>query len=247
MSFFSPPFCILNISLNPSIHGLGEYLLTDIRWVLLPFPCKTFRRSCQPFSKVLLYFSFLPAKQRDFPGNVRSGGCDSLPLVVAFTSKQHDSPLSYALHFLHIISHQMCCAGERAEGCPPPVCTELYLHLPLGGEREKKSARRAFSAEWVLVDCQGQQQVCFLVNPVPKKRRRITKNPEEPTLHLSLRHERRSLWFAVYFRRTLGPTVTCWNWSAAMSLTRSLTLITSLNKRRILNCFSCKSGVFAWF
>lgn len=71
-----------------------------------------------------VYFSFLPVNQRDFPGNVRSGGRDSLPPVVAFTSKQRDSPLSYALHFLRLRSHQMCCAGERAEGralpLPPP-------------------------------------------------------------------------------------------------------------------------------
>lgn len=62
-----------------------------------------------------LYFSFLPAKQRDFPGNVSLGGWDSLPLVLIFPSKQHESQLSYALHFLYIISHQMCCVGERAK------------------------------------------------------------------------------------------------------------------------------------
>lgn len=50
--------------------------------------------------------------------------CRWLPL---FTSKQRESPLSYAHHFLRIISHQMCCAGERAEGR-----TEGSLHHPGG-------------------------------------------------------------------------------------------------------------------
>lgn len=75
-----------------------------------------FRLLLQNHFQGSLYFSFLPVKQRDFPGNTRSGGCDSLLLVVAFTSKQHDSQFKYALHFLHIISHQMCCAGGRVEG-----------------------------------------------------------------------------------------------------------------------------------
>ena len=89
-----------------------------------------------------LYFSFLPVKQRDFPGNVRSGGCDSLPLVVAFTSKQRDSPLSYALHFPHIISHQMCCAGERAESGGAHQTGEKSLHLPHENARKSESFLR---------------------------------------------------------------------------------------------------------
>lgn len=89
-----------------------------------------------------LYFSFLPVKQRDFPGNVRSGGCDSLPLVVAFTSKQRDSPLSYALRFPHIISHQMCCAGERAESGGAHQTGEKSLHLPDENARKSESFLR---------------------------------------------------------------------------------------------------------
>lgn len=97
-----------------SVPGWENIFCSDILWALLPFPHKSSGVHDNHFQGSL-YFSFLPAKQRDFPGNVRSGGCDSLPLVVAFTSKQHDSLLSYALHFLHKVSHQMCCAGERAE------------------------------------------------------------------------------------------------------------------------------------
>lgn len=92
-------------------------------------------------------FSFLPVNQRDFPGNVRSGGRDSLPLVAALTSKQRDSPLSYALHFLRLRSRQMCCAGERAEGrtqlLPPPP-------------RQPRRSGGSFSQ-----GCQGRLALCF--------------------------------------------------------------------------------------
>ncbi|KAI5091624.1 transcription factor MafK isoform X1 [Silurus meridionalis] len=46
---------------------------------------RKFRQSRQPFS---LYFSFRPVKRLDFPGNVSSGGCDSLLLVLALTNFQ---------------------------------------------------------------------------------------------------------------------------------------------------------------
>lgn len=105
---------------------LGERLCSNIRQPLLLF--RTNVPAVMPTTSNFVYFSFLPMKQRDFPGNVRSGGCDSLPLVVAFTSKQHESPLSYALHFLRIISHQMCCAGERVEGLRAPVRGEISPH-----------------------------------------------------------------------------------------------------------------------
>lgn len=184
-----------------------------------PFPHKCSGGHANHFQG-FLYFSFLPVKQRDFPGNVRLGGCDSLPLVVAFTSKQHDSPLSYALHFLHIISHQMCCAGERAECCAHQS-VEKSLHTSLRKMQEKQElSQRSGSG------CQGQQQVCFFPPSNWNKKRRKTKCPDKPTLHLSLEHERISLWYAVYFRRRLGPTVTCWNPSAALNLTRCLTLKT---------------------
>lgn len=102
-------------------------------------------------------------KHRDFPGNIRSGGCDSLLLVVAFTSKQHDSPLSYALHFLHIISHQMCCAGERAER-RTHQSVEKSLHLP-----EKKLQEKQVLSQRSISGCQGQQQVCRLLHLKERK------------------------------------------------------------------------------
>lgn len=75
-----------------------------------------------PTTSNFVYFSFLPTKQRDFPGNVRSGGCDSLPLVVAFTSKQHESPLSYALHFpSHNIPPNVL-RWRKSGGCFACVC-----------------------------------------------------------------------------------------------------------------------------
>lgn len=88
-------------------------------------------------------------KQRDFPGNVRSGGCDSLPLVVAFTSKQRDSLLSYALHFLHILSHRMCCAEEKSEsGLRAPVCggkllTSFWMSARKAGAFSEDCGRRS--------------------------------------------------------------------------------------------------------
>lgn len=66
--------------------------------------------------KVPRTFPSTPAKQQDFPGNVSSGGCDSLPTVLALTSKQHDSRLCYALHFLYIISLRMCRCGKEWAG-----------------------------------------------------------------------------------------------------------------------------------
>ncbi len=130
-----------------------------------PFPHKSSAGHANHFQGSL-YFSFLPAKQRDFPGNVRSGGCDSLPLVVAFTSKQHDSPLSYALHFLHIISHQMCCAGERAER-RAHQSVEKSLHLP------EKNARKAFSEECIGL---SRAATCLLsALPAPKLKQKEKK------------------------------------------------------------------------
>lgn len=162
-----------------------------------------------------LYFSFLPVKQRDFPGNVRSGGCDSLPLVVAFTSKQHDSPLSYALHFPHIISHQMCCAGERAERRRTPDWREISPP-PWWKCKEKRelSQRRASG-------CQGKQQVCSTDSRIERKGEEKTKRAGEPTVHLSQEHKRICLWYAVYVRRRgaprlpAGAKVQPWTWPEA--------------------------------
>ena len=147
---------------------LGEYLCSGIRQVLLLFRTKV-PVVMPTISKVSLYFSFLPAKQRDFPGNVRSGGCDSLPLVVAFTSKQRDSLLSYALHFLHIISHQMCCAGERAE-CRAHQSVEKSLHLPEKKCKKSKSFRRGgYQA------VKGSNKSAL---PTPKMKQKQKKNKE---------------------------------------------------------------------
>lgn len=118
-----------------------ENILAQIFLSSPPFPHKSSGGHANHFQGSL-YFSFLPEKQRDFPGNVRLGGCDSLPPVVAFTSKQHDSLLSYALHFLHIISHQMCCAGERAERHTRP---SLWRHFSTSLRKNARGAI-AFSA-----------------------------------------------------------------------------------------------------
>lgn len=203
-------FSILDISSNPIVPSLVKIFGSP------PFPHKRSGGHANHFQGSL-YFSFLPVKQRDFPGNVRSGGCDSLPLVVAFTSKQRDSLLSYALHFLHIISHQMCCAGERAEILSALQTVEKSLHLP------EKNARKAHELPQRRVsDGQGQPAESAL-SWKRNTNRRKTKRPDELTLHLSLGHEHMSLWYAVYFRRTPGPTVTCWSWSPALNLTRCLT------------------------
>lgn len=159
-----------------------------------------------------LYFSFLPVKQRDFPGNVRSGGCDSLPLVVAFTSKQRDSPLSYALRFPHIISHQMCCAGERAESGGAHQTGEKSLHLPDENARKSESFLRG-----------GRQAVKGSnKSALPKeKEKKKTKRTGEPTVHLSQEHERIRLWYVVYVRRRgaprlpAGAKVQPWTWPEA--------------------------------
>lgn len=83
----------------------GEKKVVSLRYPPLLLIRRKFRRSRQPFS---LYFSFRSVKRRDFPGNVSSGGCDSLLLVLALTSKQHDSLLGYALRFLYIRSCRLC-------------------------------------------------------------------------------------------------------------------------------------------
>lgn len=187
-----------------------------------PFPHKKSSGDHANHFQGSLYFSFLPVKQRDFPGNVRSGGCDSLPLVVAFTSKQHESPLSYALHFLHIISHQMCCVGERAVR-RAPVCGETS---PPPWEKCKKS-KSFHRGGYRAVKGSIKSVFCFIsLPPNWTKKRRKTKSPGEPTLHLSLEREHISLWYGVYFRRGPGPTLTCSDWSAALNLTRCLTLTT---------------------
>lgn len=128
-----------------------------------------------------MYFSFLPVKQRDFPGNVGSGGRDSLPLVVAFTSKQRDSPLSYALHFLRIISHQMCCAVERAEGRTQPSGkkapgTTLQPHRPGGNAGSGGSFLRAVRGN----------QLCALIPKLEEEEeRKGGERAEKPDLYFS--------------------------------------------------------------
>lgn len=97
--------------------------------------------------------------------------CRWLPLS---TSKQRESPLSYALHFLRIISHQMCCAGERAKGphrrLPPPSPP------PPGGTAGAVGA--------VLRAVRGNR-LCALIPNWGGKRRRRRKGAEKPDLHFS--------------------------------------------------------------
>ena len=146
-----------------------------------PFPQKSSGGHANHFQGSL-YFSFLPAKQRDFPGNVRSGGCDSLPLVVAFTSKQHDSLLSYALHFLHIISHQMCCAGERAE-CRMLQSVEKSLHLPEKNARKAKSFLRGMCQ---TVKGSNKSALCLTCRKTETKR---GEKQEAQTSQFSIYHQ----------------------------------------------------------
>lgn len=143
LAFFSESHC----------PWTGECLCSDIRQALLLFRTKV--PVVMPTTSNFVYFSFLPVKQRDFPGNVRSGGRDSLPLVVAFTSKQHESPLSYALHFLHIISHRMCCAGERAQG-RAGRSVKKYLRLP------GKKARKVRALSDLTLSGRRGPRVCFV-------------------------------------------------------------------------------------
>lgn len=103
---------------------------------------------------ILCTFSFLSCERnsRVFQETSERGGCDSLPLVVASTSKQRESPLSYALHFLRIISHQMCCAGERGLGLP-------------GRPVEKSPRQRLIKCRGSITavcDCEGQH-ICFFM------------------------------------------------------------------------------------
>lgn len=139
-------FCILDIPLNPYVPSwkvaLRSYL--HLRLHLK----KNISEKCSgghaSHSQGLPYFSFRPTKQWDFPGNVSTGGCDSLPLVL-LTSKHHDSRLSYALHFLYIISHQMCCAVERVEiplslslSLAPSCSCSYSTRLWKGGRRSRE-------------------------------------------------------------------------------------------------------------
>lgn len=98
--------------LEARCHSLGNNV-SSLRYSLgsPPFPHKS-----SGVSKALCAFSFLPLIRRDFPVNVRSGGCDSL--TRGRTSKQRDSLLSYALRFLLMRSHQICCAGGKSRGKP---------------------------------------------------------------------------------------------------------------------------------
>lgn len=105
-------------SLRPKMRG-GKVALLGYPPLLLIH--RKFRQSRQPFS---LYFSFRSVKRRDFPGNVSSGGCDSLLLVLALTSKQHDSLLGYVLRFLYIRSCRLCRRCTTCLFLPPCEKTE---------------------------------------------------------------------------------------------------------------------------
>lgn len=107
---------ILCISLKPNVCGFRRKPFAQIFAESSSLPAPELWWSCQPVPRFSpLYFSFLPVKRRDFPGNVRSGGCDSLPLVGRFlpvNSVTHRSAM-LSISFGRI-SHQMCCArGKR--------------------------------------------------------------------------------------------------------------------------------------
>lgn len=167
----------------------------SLRYLPPPFSVKKFRRLCQPFPV------------RDFPGNVSLGGCDSLPLVLVLTSKQHDSWLGYALHFLYITSLQMCCAGVQSRVHHHSIVWRKALSSPTPWEnrgdilnrRELHQARSALSEE--------RSVSVFHQTQTPKRieKRRKTSSQDKPTLHLSLGPEHSALWCAVYFSETSGP------------------------------------------
>lgn len=99
-------FCAYFAFLQIPVSQVGrKKKIALLRYSPLLLILRKFRQSRQPFSP---YFSFHSVKRRDFPGNVSSGGCDSLLLVLALTSKQHDSLLGYVLHFLYIRSCRLC-------------------------------------------------------------------------------------------------------------------------------------------
>lgn len=161
---------VLVIYINPIVL-VWEKIFAQIFSEFSSFSTQKFQQ-LPAISKGSLYFSFLPVKHRDFPGNVRSGGCDSLPLVVAFNSKQHDSLLSYALHFLHIISHQMCCAGERAE-------CRAYQSAQKSPHPSEKNAREAFSEECIRLSRAATSLDSALLTPKLKfkeKKNRVQTN-----------------------------------------------------------------------
>lgn len=92
---------IPSISLTPNVPDLEKPLRPLIRlFALLPFRWKVL--AVRPaISKVLCTFPSSQWNNGIFQEmSDRSGGYDSLPLVPLFTRKQHDSPLSYAVHFL---------------------------------------------------------------------------------------------------------------------------------------------------
>lgn len=124
--------CILCIPSDPRVPSWrGGIKIALLRYPPLLLIRRKFRQSRQSFSP---YFSFRSAKRWDFPGNVSSGGCDSLLLVLALTSKQHDSLLGYVLRFLYIRSCRLCRRRCCATGlfffflppCEKPSREELF-------------------------------------------------------------------------------------------------------------------------
>lgn len=97
--------CILCIPSNLCVPSWEKKKSPCLDIHLSSLSAESSGRHASPFSP---YFSFRSVKRRDFPGNVSLGGCDSLLLVLAPTSKQHDSLLGYVLHFLYIRSCRLC-------------------------------------------------------------------------------------------------------------------------------------------
>lgn len=107
--------------MKPNVCGFKRKPFAQIFAESSSLPAPELWWSCQPAPRFSpLYFSFLPMKRRDFPGNVRSGGCDSLPLVGRFlpvNTVTHRSAM-LSISFSRI-SHRMCCARGKQLGKNP--------------------------------------------------------------------------------------------------------------------------------
>lgn len=118
------PFLLLSgflwISLKPIVCGFRRKHLAQIFAESSSLPASVVMPAGPKVLSLPLYFSFLPVKRRDFPGNVRSGGCDSLPLVARFLPVNSVSHRSAMLSIsFGRISHRMCCARGKQLGKNP--------------------------------------------------------------------------------------------------------------------------------
>lgn len=193
--------CILDILFNPYVPS---WKVASLRYLpLLPFP----QKSSGGYASRFLYFSFCPAEQRDFPGNVSLGGCDSLPLVLVLTSKQHDSWLGYALHFLYITSLQMCCAGVQSRVHHHSIVWRKALFSPTPWANRGDILYRGELHQALSPLSEEHGVSVFHQTQTPKliEKRRKTSSQDKPTLHLSLGPEHSALWCALYFSKMSRP------------------------------------------